>query len=206
MYIQFCVKGIRGATTPDSVNGMSKNDAFDLVRSGGGIISNWWRHKKKIYSHEPALVLNDHNLDRHLHDYDNFGAHSPFISLASGCTERNVLLQRNKVHSAVDTALQFATDYWAYPGALFFCWTPVGLNPAVEISSVAEPVRDLNVYHRWSPYQLEGEIAAKVQIPSNQISRVEWWDGSQRKDRPVDTFFNSQFVDPKPITNIRELF
>lgn len=206
MYVQWCVKGIRGVIVPGSANGMTKDDAFDRVRSGGGIISNWWRHRGTIYSNEPALVLNDHSLDRHLHDYDNFGQQSPFISLASGCIERDALLRRNTVHSAVDTALQFATDCWAYPGALFFCWTPVGLNPAVEIASVAESVRDLNVYHRWSPYQLEGEIAAKIQIPANQIVRVEWWDGSQRKDRPIDTFFNTNFVDPKPITNIRDLF
>jgi hypothetical protein len=76
----------------------------------------------------------------------------------------------------------------------------------VEIAGVAEAVRELNVYHRWSPYQLEGEITAKVQIPANQVSRVEWWDGSLHKDRPTDTLINPSYVDPTPVTNLRDLF
>jgi hypothetical protein len=80
------------------------------------------------------------------------------------------------------------------------------MNPAPEISSVAEAVRDLNVYRRWSPYQLEGEITAKIQIPANQISHVEWWDGAQRRDQPVRTFVNPAFVDPAPVINLRDLF
>lgn len=201
MYIQWCVKGISGAAS-----GLTKDQAFDLVKSGGGIISNWWRDKGTIYSNEPPLVLTEHNLDRHLHDYANFGPQSPFISLASGSVERDTLLRRNIIYSAVDTALLFATDSWAHPGALFYCWAPVAPNPAVRVAGVAEAVRDLNVYHRWSPYQLEGEITAKVQIPANQINRVEWWDGSQRKDGPVETYANPNFMDPAPVTNLRNLF
>jgi hypothetical protein len=206
MYIQWCIKGIAGTDVAGSSSALTKDEAFDLVRSGNGIISNWWRHKGRIYAYEAATIVNELNLDRHLHDYANFGQRSPFISLTSGCIERNALLGRNIIHSAIDTALFFATDLWSRPGALFYCWTPVGPNPAVEVLSVAEAVRDLNVYHRWSPYQLEGEITAKVQIPANQISRVEWWDGSQRKNRAVDIFLNPLFVDPAPVTNLRELF
>jgi hypothetical protein len=62
------------------------------------------------------------------------------------------------------------------------------------------------VYRRWSPYQLEGEVTAKVQIPANQISRVEWWDGAQHKFQPIDTYINPDFVDPTPITKLREFF
>jgi hypothetical protein len=128
------------------------------------------------------------------------------LSLASGCVERDTIAQRNYIYSAIDTALGFATDYWSQPGALFFCWTLVASNPAVEVAGVSEAVRELNVYHRWSPYQLEGEITAKVQIPANQISRVEWWDGAVRKDRWIDRFINPKYVDPAPVTNLRDLF
>ena len=202
MYIQSCVKGISG----HSLTGVTKDAAFWLMTSGKGILSNRWRSKGTITPEEVAQVLTDQALDRHLHDYANFRAHTPFISLASGCVEREAALQRNSIYSAVDTALLFATDAWAHPGALFYCWVLVGHNPAVEASAVAEAVRDLNVYHRWSPYQLEGEVTAKVHIPANQIQRVEWWDGAQDRDAPVDTKLNSQFVDPTSLINLRDLF
>jgi hypothetical protein len=206
MYIQWSVKGIAGTVVAGSANALTKSEAFDLVKLGKGITSNWWRHKRHIFPHEAITVLNEQNLDRHLHDYDNFGKHSPFISVASGCIERDALLQRNIVYSAVDRALWFATGAWARPGALFYCWLQVGLNPAAEVFGVAEAVRELNVYHRWSPYQLEGEVTAKLQIPANQISRVEWWDGRIRTDQAVDTFPNPKFVDPASIANLRDLF
>jgi hypothetical protein len=132
MYIQWCVKGIAGTDSPASP-ALTKSDAFKLVSSGTGIISNWWRGKKVIAPHEVAIIMTDYNLDRHLHDYANYGQKSPFISLACGCTERDRLRQSNNIHSAIDTALQFATDFWKHPGALFYCWTTVGLNPAVKI-------------------------------------------------------------------------
>lgn len=202
MYVQWCAKGIAGT----GATGLTKDRAFQMVASGQGLISNWWRNRGTIYSHESVAVVNEHNLDRHLHDYANFGHESPFISLTSGCVERNALLQQNIAHSAIDTALLFATDSWAHPGALFYCWIPVGLNAAVRVLGVAEAVRELHTYRRWSPYQLEGEITAKVQVPANQISRVEWWDGSRHKDQPTDLYTNPRFVSPDPILNLRELF
>jgi hypothetical protein len=203
MYIQWCVKGISGVAGP---NGTTFSDAIVMISSGSGIVSNWWRQKGTISPGEVAGVLTGGNLDRHLYDYANYGPQTPFISLASGCVERNTFLQRNIVYSAIDTALLFATSAWAHPGVLFYCWAQVGLNPAVEIAAVAEAVRDLNIYRRWSPYQLEGEITAKIQIPANQISHVEWWDGSRDKFRAQRTFVNPSFVDPAQVTNLRDLF
>jgi hypothetical protein len=45
-----------------------------------------------------------------------------------------------------------------------------------------------------------------VQIPANQINRVEWWDGSLDKSGPIDTLVNPSYIDPAPVTNLRELF
>lgn len=206
MYVQWCVKGISSGIAPNSGNVFDWDAAKNVLRLDEGIVSNWWRKKGTISPGEVADELTQQNLDRHLHDYGGFGPDTPFISLASGCVERDKGAATNFVYSAIDTALDFATDAWNYPGALFYCWVSVALNPAVEIQGVAEAVRDLNVYHRWSRYQLEGEIAAKVHIPANQISKVEWWDGSHSKNNPQHTFTNHSFVDPSVVTNVREFF
>jgi hypothetical protein len=204
MYIQRCVKGIIGEVP--GAGGISKDEAFEMATDGRGIVSNWWR---KLHSISPALVeeaLTEANLDRHLHDYENFREDTPFISLACGAVERDALVQQNYIYSARDTALMFATEDWARPGALFYVWVPVSYSRAVAISAVAEPVRDLNIYRRWSPYQLEGEITAKVNIAANQIEKVEWWDGSKSQTAPIDFHDNPKFVAPTALSNIRDLF
>lgn len=208
MYIQWFVKGIAGRGDQSAGSALTWGKACHMLATGHGLLSNWWRNKpgSRISPQEVDQILNDFNLHRHVHDYQNYGDQTPFISLASGCVERDSMVQRNYVYSAIDTALDFATDAWARPGALFFGWVPVALNPAVRLAGVAESIRDLNVYHRWSPFQLEGEIAAKVHLPSNQIERVEWWDGSQNRHAPVQRFDNPRFVAPDPITNVREHF
>lgn len=199
MYVQWFAKGISGQY-------VSKADAWAMVASGEGILSNWWRAQGSITPAQVQQVLTETNLDRHLHAYASYGGTTPFISVASGCVERDALLQRNWIYSAVDTALEFATDAGAHAGAVFYGWTIVGLNPAVPLGGVSESVRELNVYRRWSPYQLEGEITAKVHIPANQIERVEWWDPALSLLSAQDTYDNPDFESPEPITNLRDLF
>lgn len=203
MYIQWFVKGISGE--PGALDWQT---AQDLLTNAHGIQCNWWRNKpgRTITTAEIDAVLTDNNLDRHVHDYVNFGSQTPFISVASGCVERDTLLSQNHVYSAVTTALDFATDAGRHPGALFYGWILVALNPAVRLSAVAEEIRDLNVYRRWSPFQLEGEITAKVHIPANQIEMVEWWDGGNGRTTLAGSFSNPGFVAPTPITNVRDRF
>lgn len=203
MYIQHFVKGISGDT-----GAIDWRTAKDLLRNAHGIHSNWWRNIPggTITPAQIDAVLTDINLDRHVHDYMSFGAQTPFISVASGCVERDTLLSQNHVYSALTTALDFATDAGRHPGALFFGWILVALNPAVRLSAVAEEIRDLNVYHRWSPFQLEGEITAKIHIPANQIEYIEWWDGRNGRTKLMDSFQNPGFVKPDPVTNIRNRF
>lgn len=204
MYIQRCVKGIIGKVSDD--DGITKDEAFEMATLGHGILSNWWRKLGLITPQLVDDVLTEGNLDRHLHDYVNFSEATPFISLACGAVERDTLAQQNYAYSARDTALMFATDDWVRPGALFYVWVPVSYNRAVEIKAVAEPVRDLNIYRRWSPYQLEGEITAKIDIPANQIEKVEWWDGDVSQTDPVDFRNNPRFIAPTALSNIRDLF
>jgi hypothetical protein len=204
MYIQRCVKGIIGELPGQS--GISEQLAQRMAAQGGGITSNWWRKLGPITPYMIESVLTEANLDSHLHDYENFKEDTPFISLACGAVERDALVQRNFVYSALDTALMFATEDWARPGALFYLWVPVSYHRAVALSAVAEPVRDLNIYQRWSPYQLEGEITAKIHIPANQIERAEWWDGAVSRTVPVKSWRNPNYVEPTPLSNIRDLF
>jgi hypothetical protein len=205
MYIQRCVKGIVGRVE-DEGDGISKGEAANRALRGMGLESNWWRKRGVISPADIENVLTESNLDRHLHDYDAFKADTPFISLACGAVERDALVQRNFVYSARDTALMFATEDWTRPGALFYLWVPVSYHRAVPLSAVAEPVRDLNIYQRWSPYQLEGEITAKVGIPANQIEKVEWWDAAYSKTVPQTVYPNPTYVEPDALSNIRDLF
>jgi hypothetical protein len=205
MYIQRCVKGITGRLHGE-VAGITQSDAQDMATQGHGISSNWRRKLGTIAPHQIEDVLTETNLDRHLHDYQNFGDDTPFISLACGAVERDTLVQRNFVYSARDTALMFATEDWTRPGALFYVWVPVSYHRAVAISAVSEPVRDLNIYQRWSPYQLEGELTAKVHIPANQIEKMEWWDGNVNRTTPQTVWINPNYAEPTPLSNIRDLF
>lgn len=86
MYIQKCVKGIAGDTS--GKNGLTQSEAQEVISQDHGIMSNWWRRERSITPQMVADVLTSHNLDRHLHDYQNFGDETPFISLASGAVEK----------------------------------------------------------------------------------------------------------------------
>lgn len=171
-----------------------------------GITSNWWANKGHISPEEIAAVLTYENLDRHLHDYANFRDSTPFISLACGAVERDVVIQYNWVRSAIDTALMFATENWTRSGAVFYLWVATTHRPAIAVQTVAEPVRDLNIYWRWSPYQPEGEVTAKVHIPANQIEKLEWWVPKGGAGEIEETVPNPEYVEPALLSDVRELF
>ena len=116
MYVQRCVKGIGGG---DGEDGITEAQARSVVQEARGIWSNWLRGRKAVSGAAIRDVLTQRNLDRHLHDYDQYGECSPFISLACGAVERQTWLRRNVAYSAVDTALMFATDNGTRPGCSF---------------------------------------------------------------------------------------
>lgn len=205
MHVQHCVKGIRGESAPGANDGLTWANARAMIESGSGIISNWWRNKGEITPSDVEAVLTADNLDRHLHDYDSFKNDTPFISLAAGAVLRDPATMTNQVYPAVDTALQFATNDWEHPGALFYCWTVVAFHEAIPFGFVSEPVRDLLIYRGWSPYNHEGEIAAKVHIPAQQVRRVEWWDGASNRMSFVNEWDNPSYRTPIPLLNERDL-
>lgn len=206
LYIQTCLKGIRGETSTGAGNGLSWSGAQYLITSGQGILSRWWQTKGIISPGEVAAVLTELNLDRHLNDYAHYGATTPFISLSAGYVGRDRAKKTNAVYSAIDIALGFATHNWKHPGVVFYCWVPVSMEKAVEISTVAEPIRDTLSYRKWFQHLHQGEVTAKITVPANQISRVEWWDGSLSKTNFTYSFDNPAYVQPARVTDFREWF
>lgn len=196
-------------------SGISDSEARILIDGGHGIQCNWWRNVHQISPPEIRDKVTYANLLRHVNKYSSadpvtgrpFFEGTPFISLTSGCVERNTALRTNRIVPARRTALEFATRSGTGPGYLFYCWVFVSLNPAVEVLGVAEEVRELNTYRSYSLYQTEGEITAKIHIPSNQIEKCEKYDPTKSRDLiPAWTHWNNEFEDPSTVSNVRELF
>jgi hypothetical protein len=214
MIVQQCIKGVWGNDgSPYTNSGLTPQEAVDRVKHGHGLLSNWWRSVSAISPQEIRQKLTTTALDQHVNNYDSVRNGTPFISLTAGCVERNKYYRTNTIHSAVDTALQFATENGTRPGILFYCWVIVGLKPAVGVEAVAEEIRELNSYRKWSAWQLEGEIAAKINIPANQIERIEWWEPNRGNLSQVSkgsdwnpAYVNPNFDPPGTVSNTRELF
>jgi hypothetical protein len=209
MFVQWCIKGVRGRLDGEAAtSGLDDKDADALVLSGHGILCNWWRKAGHISPPERRARLTAANLDRHVHDYENFKDDTPFISLTAGCVERDIAMRINRVHQAQDVALRFGTDWGERHGYLFYCWVVVGLKRAVSVEGVAEEIRELNTYASWSDYQLEGEVTAKIGVPANQIRAWERWDSDGHGEiKEIYTWRheNPRFDPPALVSNIREL-
>lgn len=193
MFVQHCVKGVHGISD-DTAQAMLDND---------GIQSNWRRDATLFDPDDVRTRLTEAALDRHIHDYDAVRAETPFISLAAGAVSRVIWLRTNTVHSAIDTAIEFATDGGMGDGHLIYCWVIVGLNPAVEVEALAEEVRELHTYRRYSQYQTEGEITAKIAIPANQLQGFERVDASGRRSGWTA---NATYTPPDRLAALRDLF
>ena len=209
MFVQWCIKGVRGRRDDEPATiGLDDADASALVLDGHGIVCNWWRQVEDISPSARRAKLTAANLDRHVHDYDNFKDETPFISLTAGCVERDIAMRINRVHQAQDVALRFGTNWGERHGYLFYCWVVVGLKRAVSVEGVAEEIRELNTYASWSDYQLEGEVTAKISVPANQIRAWERWDSDGKGAiEPAYTWRqeNPRFDPPALVSNLREL-
>lgn len=208
MFVQWCIKG---------VNGIDDDEARGIIDNRHGLICRWWRNVETISPPKRREKLTEANLERHVNAYDAtdpatgipFCEGTPFISLASGSVERSSFLQTNITHPAHMVALDFATRRGDVEGYLFYCWVIVGIKTAPTVESVAEEVRELNTYRRYSHFQTEGEITAKINIPSNQIHRCEKYSILQPgkpNSAPDWTHLNAAFDDPMMVSNIRDFF
>jgi hypothetical protein len=207
MIVQWCVKGL--ALENDQA-------AREIIDSSSGICCNWWRRVGTISPSWIRDKLTSRNIDLHINHFTTidpttghpFSAETPFISLSAGTVERDAAAQTNIVHRARLTALWFGTQFGRKSQCyLYLCWVVVSPRRAVEIEGVAEEPRDLNAYRRYSAYQTEGEITAKVLIPDNQIMGCEkWeWDRSAGLLRRAWIHPNPRFIPPETLSNVREL-
>ena len=207
MIVQWCIKGLR---LPDDAA------AREIIDSQGGIVCNWWRAVGRISPTARRAKLSDTNLNYHVNQFSApdpatrrpFSEQTPFISLSAGTVERDAAAKSNLVHRARKTALWFGTGFGLDDTAyLYTCWTILAPRPSVAIEGVAEEIRDLNAYRRYSDFQTEGEVAVKVIVPDNHIKSCEkWvWDRGRcefllRWEHP-----NPRFTLPEQLSNVREL-
>lgn len=207
MIVQWCVKGL---------NLPNDRTARQILDNRGGLACNWWRNTGSITPTGRRDQLTVAKLDLHINHFDStdphtgdpFKEHTPFISLSAGTVSRNSAVQTNSVHRARRTALWFGTDFGQSPEAyLYLCWVILAPRQAVGIEGVAEEVRDLNTYRRYSAFQTEGEITAKVIVPDNQIMACEKWmlDSSMRSLKLSWVYPNPRFTPPEQLSNVREL-
>lgn len=208
MIVQWCIKGM-------ALDGGDQHARL-LIDSREGIKCNWWRDVGTITAPGIRDKLTDGNINFHVNHFTaidpatkrEFREVTPFISFTAGTVERDTGAKTNIIHRARATALWFGTNFGQSDHAyLYTCWVVVAPRAAVVIEGVAEEVRDLNTYRRYSAFQTEGEMVAKVWIPDNQIRDCEkWvWDRQGQFFQKAWTYPNKRFTAPEQLTNIREL-
>ncbi len=142
MIIQWCLKGV-------PFDQSHFNDGVvQAILGGEGITSAWLRNATSPLTNLPAGsqgVLSDTALDDHVHNWGAVWHSTPYISLSAGCVER-VARGVTVRHSAMRTALTFATNNATHAGYVFLCWVQVSPKPAAELPGFGEEVRNLNIY------------------------------------------------------------
>jgi hypothetical protein len=209
MIIQEVLKGI---------SGIDEDDVQRIFASG--ITCNWWRKVGSLPSVEIPLRLTERNLHWHQNRYDDpdpfegneeFSKHTPFISTTAGSVERDAFNQINNLYPAWWEALRFATSFWTTDGWIFYCSAWILGRKAIGHRAFSEELRELHVYSNFSLFQLEGEITAKIGIPTAQIEKAEEWRLGDIQaaiaggyiPMPARTIMNGHFIDPSTYSNVR---
>lgn len=221
MFFQKVVKGIVGL---DRI-------AAERIVTTDGIICNWWRTVETI---TPAAIqdqlteaailchLNQyddplpstHDLTRHPYSAKTYGDVTPFISTSAGAIQRDKFVQRNIIFPPFLIALRFATKNFKASGFIFYAYLFTLGKQAIPFQGLAEEVRELHIYQQYLPFHHEGEITAKIIIPSAQIEKAVEYDGAaalqelrkKQMPSPIGTpILNSAYAKPESYANIREL-
>jgi hypothetical protein len=217
MFFQKVLKGI---------NGISYEEAENIV-CHKGITCNWWRQKHEINNHEVMEELVLENLIHHLEDYDvplprghrwsrlgkTYGDVSAFISTTAGTIYRDDDQGTNIRFDPFITALNFATKNFTADGYLFYAYVTTLGKQSVPLQAFAEEVRELNIYTGYLTYLHEGEITAKISIPSVTIEKAEFYTAKDIMDaaalnlkpKPAHIILNPGYAAPDRFNNIREL-
>ena len=168
-----------------------------------------------------ASRLTEHDLNLHVNHYNYndpatgkpYYEVTPFISLAAGCSTATPTIHTNKTYRAFQTALDFATiaDHNQPKGArragwILVCYVLVSANRAVSIPSVAEEIRELNHNRAYSHWYTQGEITAKINVPSVQIlCAVRWNPQPTGSYVATNLLFNRRFVHPAALLDERNM-
>jgi hypothetical protein len=211
MIFQKVLKGIGGITDAEAA----------AMLTHAGITCGWWHRVGTISPAEIKEKLTDENLFWHLERYDDihpdtgrpFKEDTPYISTTAGSVERDQLLARNVFYPPLITALVFATNWFRRPGYVFYGYVCVLGKPSVPLEEFAEEVRELNIYTSWLRFHREGEIAAKILLPSTRLQRVERYDplpamqALRAGTKPVPPWFmdNPTFCPPEQFSNVRDV-
>ena len=72
-------------------------------------------------------------------------------------------------------------------------------------------MRELNTYRKYSHFQPEGEIAAKIEVPARQIEKLEHYryapgNAGRHEITLVADNQNTGYVQPHDVTNYRDWF
>jgi len=208
------------------VNGLDAIKAQQIVDNG--LLSNWWRTAGRITPAEIKLHLNSVNADLHLNHYHKpipignpltkygkakFGDVTPFISTTAGVVERDGNSKQNLFFPPFMTALRFATDNFKSTGYVFYAYLITIGKKAIEMEQFSEEIRELHVYSEYQRYFRQGEIMAKILIPSVQIEKAIGYDGPSAlrdlKAGRIPSFShsvtNSSYQEPEKLSNIREI-
>lgn len=187
-----------------------------------GVLCNWWRNQcpSPIHAKDIAKRLNQDHLDWHQSRYYEkhpsyasgaFHEHTPFISTTAGTVEVDYVHQTNRLTPAWTQALAFATNNWQTDGVIVHAYVFVLDKKAVELEQFAEELRDLHVFHRFSPFHYEGEVTAKIRIPIAQIKCIDIFDVTKVNEqlrnhqRPTgNRRDNPNYQPPERFMNIRE--
>jgi len=218
MIFQKVLKGIADLQEPEIRN----------IISQSGIISNWWRKKGGITNGEIKDELTEQNLMNHLNHYNKklpvshkwaklgqtYGDVSPFISTTAGAIQRDKAKKMNIIYPTFITALKFATKNFKTNGCIFYTYLKVLGKESIPMRSFSEEVRELNIYRTFMPYHHQGEITAKIHIPSVAIEKAEIYDGKKAAKElsngidpiPIKTIMNKDYVNPDSYSNIRNYF
>jgi hypothetical protein len=213
MIIQKVIKGITGA--------IGDVEAKRILSTG--IMCKWWQRVNDLPENEVQPRLTEENLRWHQNRYNMpdpreggqlFCETTPFISTTAGTVVPDAIYRRNILFASWWTALYFATECRKRDdGYLYYCYVFILGKKAVEHRSFSEELRELNVYTNYSPYHPEGEITAKIIIPSVQIERLEHWSFRKvledlrngRQPEPLEPpTLNTRYARPEEISNIRE--
>ncbi len=211
MIIQQVIKGL------SNLNDQDVDGIFQM-----GIICNWWRTRGHLPQDEVPDRLTEQNLAWHQNAFNKldptqgnapFSVNTPFISTTAGTVERDTVSRTNTLTPAWKTALYFATDRWTTDGWLFYCHLFLIGKRAVLMEAFSEELRELNIYTVFSPVHVEGEITAKLVIPTAQIARADFWSLSDaqaaiaagRLPTANRTRSNKYYVKPEDYNNLRVL-